>query len=240
MAFCLSYNLTMSDQHPFKSFSEKDFRIVDVKRCTQEFLFHSSGLKLEELDPAFNSKHAAFGDEHEYGVPVVFAADKPSNAFCYEPTEEYKQAREKYGTSVYHRLTHENHKILLGCYLKGYIYVLPGSDFYEVTREDFEVGEWVRSTEWISDKKVTPVEAIEITAPYDWEMLPEYEFLGLEYVGQMPATTYLELAKDEKVREAIKACISKPFAPTIPEGLNKYSEYIAGIASYVIYLVSLL
>ena len=108
----------------FKSFNEAEFKIIEAKPCTKEFLFHSSGKKLETLDPTFNRKLEAYGSVHEYGVPVVYASDKPSNAFCYEPTKQYFDTREKEGTSVYHRLTHENHKILLGANLKGYIYVL--------------------------------------------------------------------------------------------------------------------
>jgi hypothetical protein len=174
------------------------------------------------LDPVHNAKHAAYGFIHEYGLPVVFASDKPSSAFCYEPTALYTKTRLEQGTSVYHRLTHDNHRILLGAILKGYIYVLKGSDFYEITREDFEVGEWVRSTEWISPHKVAPIEAIEITKPYDWEMLPEYEFLGLENVGEMSVEKYLSLAKDIKVKDAIKTCINKQFEPFVPDALKKY------------------
>jgi hypothetical protein len=209
-------------EHPFKSFSEDEFRIIEVKPCTKEFLFHSSGKKLDILDPSYNSKHSAYGSVHEYGVPVVFASEKPSNAFCYEPTELYTKTKLEKGTSVYHRLTHENHKILLGARLAGYIYVLSGKDFFEIVREDLELGEWVRSTEWISPHKVNPVEAIEITKPYDWEMVPEYEFLGSEYVGEMPAEQYLLLAKNEAVKSAIRACIEKPFVPFVPEPLKKY------------------
>ncbi len=208
--------------HPFTSFSESEFKIIEVKRCTKEFLFHSSGKKMEVLDPSFNKKHEAYGSVHEYGVPVVFASDTPSNAFCYEPTELYAKTIKEQGTSVYHRLSHENHKILLGTHLKGYIYVLKGSDFYEVIREDFEVGEWVRSTEWISSQKVTPIETIEITQPYDWEMIPDYEFLGSEYVGNMPAEKYLSLATEDTVKKVIEECISKPFVPFVPEALKKY------------------
>ena len=212
----------MSELHSFKSAFPEEFKIINVKPCTKEFLFHSSGKKLSELDPTFNAKHSAYASSHEYGVPVVFASDKPSNAFCYEPTKLYAKTRKEQGTSVYHRLTSRGHKILLGTQLKGYIYVLSGKDFYEVTREDFELGEWVRSTEWISDHKVIPIETIEITRPYDWEMIPEYEFLGLKYVGEMTAEEYLKLTKDETVKKAIKGVIDKPFVPHIPEGLKKY------------------
>ncbi|MES3005556.1 MAG: hypothetical protein V4664_01265 [Patescibacteria group bacterium] len=208
--------------HPFKSFSEKEFRIIEVKPCTKKFLFHSSGKKIDVLDPVYNSKHEAYDNAHEYGVPVVFASEKPSNAFCYEPTELYTKTRVEQGTSVYHRLTHENHKILLGAKLQGYIYVLAGRDFYEVVREDFEVGEWVRSIEWISPNKVRPVEVVEIIKPYDWEMLSEYEFLGSEYVGQITVQKYLSLAKNENVKKAIENCISKPFESFVPEKLKKY------------------
>jgi hypothetical protein len=212
----------MADKYPFKSFAPDEFRIIEAKPCTKKFLFHSSGKKIEELDPSFNSKHSAYGSVHEYGVPVIFASDKPSNAFCYEPTELYAKTRQNIGTSVYHRLTHEGHNILLGARLIGFIYVLSGSDFYEVIREDFEVGEWVRSTEWISSNRVIPIEAIEINQPFDWEMIPEYEFLGAEYVGEMAAEKYLHLAKDEVVKKAIKDCIGQPFIPFIPEALKKY------------------
>lgn len=208
--------------HPFKSFSENEFKIIDVRHCEKEFLFHSSGKNVDVLDPTYNALHSAHGGVHEYGVPVVFAADRPSNAFCYEPTEIYAKTREEQGTSVYHRLIHGNHKILLGARVKGSIYVLSGKDFYEVIREDFEVGEWVHSTEWISSNSVTPIESIEITKPYDWEMIPEYEFLGNDYVGEMRAETYLSIATDESVKNAIRECISKPFVSFIPEALKKY------------------
>lgn len=207
---------------PFKSFSDHEFKIVEIKLCNKDYLFHSSGKKLERLNPKFNRKLDAYGSVHEYGVPVVYASDKPSNAFCYEPTKLYEETRQKEGSSVYHRLTHENHKILLGANLSGYIYVLPGKDFFEITRDDFETGKWIRSVEWISPHEVTPIDAIEITKPYDWEMIPEYEFLGTEYVGEMAAQDYLKLAKDEKVNKAIKNCIEKPFVPFVPENLKKY------------------
>lgn len=216
------FQLSMITQPAFKSFSENEFRIIEVKPCTQEFLFHSSGKEFDALDPSFNAKYAAYGSVHEYGVPVVFASSKPSNAFCYKPTELYERTRSTQGTSVYHRLVHENHKILLGAQLQGYLYILSGKDFYEVTRKDFEIGTWIQSTEWISDKKVTPIERIEILKAYDWEMLPEYEYLGSEYVGEMDAEKYISLAKDERVKKAIKDCISKPFVPFVPEQLKKF------------------
>ncbi len=207
---------------PFKSFSEDEFKIVEVKPCTKKFLFHASGKKLEKLDPKYNRKLEAYGSVHEYGVPVVYASDLPSNAFCYEPTELYAKTREQNGTSVYHRLVHENHRILLGANLKGYIYVLSGSDFFEVTRDDFEMGKWIRSVEWVSPHEVTPIEAIEITKPYDWEMIPQYEFLGTEHVGEMTTQEYLNIAKDESVKQAIQKCIEKPFVAFVPVELKKY------------------
>jgi hypothetical protein len=212
----------MSQFSPFKSFSETEFKIIEVKSCTKKFLFHASGKKLEKLDPVYNRKLGAYGFVHEYGVPVVYASDSPSNAFCYEPTDVYIKTREQQGTSVYHRLIHENHKILLGANMKGYIYVLPGSDFFEVTRDDFEMGKWIRSVEWISPHEVAPIEAIEITKPYDWEMIPEYEFLGIDHVGEMSAIEYLNLAKDESVKQAVKKCIDRPFSQFVPEALKKY------------------
>ena len=208
--------------HPFKSFDEKEFKIIEAKPCSKKYLFHGSSKKVEVLDPKYNSKHSAYEMVHEYGVPVVFASDKPSNAFCYEPVQLYKETRESVGTSVYHRLIHGDHKILLGAVLKGCIYVLDGSDFYEVIRDDFELGQWTRSTEWISTKKVTPIDVIEISDPFDWEMLPQYEFLGKDYVGVMPAEKYLSLSKDPEVKKAILDCINKPFLSIVPVGLNKY------------------
>ncbi len=100
--------------HSFKSYSEEEFRIISVTPCTRTFLFHSTGKQIDELDPSFNTPHEAYGSVHEYGLPVIFASDAPSNAFCYEPTDVYKKNRQEFGTSVYHRLVHENHKILLG------------------------------------------------------------------------------------------------------------------------------
>jgi hypothetical protein len=49
---------------------------------------------------------------------------------------------------------------------------------------------------------VTPIEKIKITKPYDWEMIPEYEFLGSEYVGEMPAEQYLSLAKKRRGKKS--------------------------------------
>lgn len=134
----------------------------------------------------------------------------------------YEKTREKEGTSVYHRLLQGNHKILLGAHLKGYIYVLSGKDFYEVVREDFETGKWIRSVEWISSHEVVPIDSIEVTKPYDWEMIPQYEFLGTEYVGELSAEGYLRHAKDENIKKVIQALIEKPFVPFIPEKLKKY------------------
>lgn len=212
----------MTKNHPFESFNSDEFKIIDVKPCNKKFLFHSSSQKITDLDPSFNTRHSAYGSVHEYGIPVLYASEYPSNAFCYEPTELYTKTKKEIGTSVYHRLTHNNHKILLGARLKGYLYILPGKDFYEVVRNDFEVGKWIRSTEWISIKKIIPIEVIEIKQPYDWEMIPEYEFLGTDLVGEMSAEKYLSLAKDERVKKAIRDCISKPFVPFVPEILKKY------------------
>jgi hypothetical protein len=212
----------MNIEQQLKSFNESEFKIIEVKPCQKEFLFHGSGKKLEKIDPKYNRKLDAYGSVHEYGIPVVFASDKPSNAFCYKPTELYAKTREKEGTSVYHRLVHENHKILLGATLEGYIYVLSGKDFYEVIREDFENRKWIRSVEWISPHEVVPVDSIKMTRPYDWEMIPDYEFLGLEYVGELSAKEYLRHAKDERVKKAIQTRIERPFVPFIPEKLKKY------------------
>jgi hypothetical protein len=198
---------------------DRSFRILSVKPCTEKFLFHGSAKKLDIIDPAYNR---SISTEHEYGIPVIFASKEPSNAFCYKPTIFYKELRDSRGISVYHRLFSQNHKILLGAELYGYIYVVSGKDFYEITREDFEVGEWVVSIEYISIVPVTPIESITIEKPYDWEMIPDYEFLGEAYVGEMSAEKYLSLATDPVVKEAIRQCIAKPFVSTIPDALQKY------------------
>ena len=51
-------------------------------------------------------------------------------------------------------------------------------------------------------------------------MLPEYEFLGKQFVGFIKVEQYLKLAKDKKVKDAILKLISKPFVPVVPEKLN--------------------
>ena len=84
------------------------------------------------------------------------------------------------------------------------------------------MGKWIRSIEWISPNEVKPIEAIEITKSFDWEMIPEYEFLGTEHVGEMPAVEYLALAKNDEVKKAIQVCIDKPFVSFIPDSLKKY------------------
>jgi len=212
----------MENKHPFISFAPDVFRILKVTPCGKEFLFHSSAKDLTHIDPQFNTTHSAYNSKYEYGIPVVYASDKPSNAFCYEPTELYIKTKQSVGTSVYHRLIHKHHQILLGAKLRGYIYVLSGKDFYEITREDFEAGEWVQSIEWISTEKIFPVDKIKIVEPYDWEMIPEYEFLGIDHVGTISVEKYLSLAKDEVVKSAILEYIHKPFKSVIPEGLKKY------------------
>lgn len=205
-----------------KSYDHKNFKILSIKKCEHKFLFHSSGKNLTYLDPKFNLKKKAFGNVHEYGIPVVFAGDKPSAAFCYTMTTKYSREKAKVGDSVYHRLFYKDHKILLGAKIGGYIYVLKGSNFYEVRRKDFENGKWEISTEWISPNIIRPIEKIKISKPFDWEMLPEYEFLGKRFVGFIKAEQYLKLAKDKKVTDAILKLISKPFVPTIPVKLKKY------------------
>ncbi len=205
-----------------KSYSEKDFKILSVKKCTNKFLFHSSGKKFKYLDPKYNSKKNAFGGVHEYSLPVVFATEKPSAAFCYTMTKKYSDTKKRVGNSAYHRLYYKDHNLLLGTKIGGYIHVLRGEDFYEIKRKDFENGKWETSTEWISDKKVKSIESIKVIKPFDWEMIPKYEFLGSQYVGLMKVQEYLKLAKDEKVKNIIVKTVSKPFIKTIPEKLKKY------------------
>jgi hypothetical protein len=208
----------------FKSYDTSEMKIVSIKPATQKYLFSGSGSLIKTFDPKYNSKLASYGNVYEFGLPVVFATNEPSNAFCYKPTEKYKKTRKEHGKSVYHRLTHKNIKILLGANLHGFIHVIPGDDFYEVVRDDFEVGKWTRSTEWISINKIKPIDVIPITKPYDWIMIPEYEFIGYKYVGQMTAKKYLSIATDDTTKNAIQNIINKPFTPYINPKLKKYMK----------------
>ena len=172
----------------------------------KDFLYHASGKKFDLLDPSYNSKKS-YG--HEYGVPVVFAGDAPSSAFASNPTAEYQDVKNKINNSVYHRLIDEmtGRKALLGHTPGGYLYKLPASAFTQIDREDNELGKWTKSTEYVSNRAVKPISVTAMKST-DVDAIPEYEYLGEDFVGEMPAQQYLKRAKNPKVIAAIKAWLN--------------------------------
>ncbi len=199
---------------------KKELKIISAKPCKLGYVFHGSGKKLKFLDPSFNSQIGKGG--HELGVPIVYASSKPSDAFCYTPIKAYRNQRRKSGKSVYYRLLSGKRKILLGAKFGGYIYVCKGSDFYEIIRMDFENGKWIRSTEWVSYKKVEPIETVKISKPFEWECIPTYEFIGYDKVGNLNVKEYLKYAKKTEVIEKIKSKLKEKFIPKMPKELKKY------------------
>ena len=192
--------------HEYKS-SNPTMRILSQSPVAdREFLYHASGKKFDMLDPKFNSKKV-FG--HEFTVPVVFAGDSPSSAFAANPTAEYQAVKDKVNDFVYHRLHDEEtgRKALLGHTAGGYLYKLPASAFTKVIREDHELGKWDKSTEYLSHKPVKPISVTPIQST-DVDSIPEYEYLGQDFVGEMPAQHYLNNAKDPKVIAAVQAWLA--------------------------------
>ena len=179
--------------------------IQDVKN--RKYLYHGSGQKLDNLDPKFNSKKH-YG--YEYGVPVVFATDKPSSAFTATPTPEYLALKNKINDSIYHRLIDPatGRKLLLGHNPTGYMHVLPASSFKYITREDKELGQYITSNEYVSEQPVKPLRSYKMRKR-DVDAIPEYEFLGEDNVGEMNVQDYLTKAKDPKVILAIQNWLNK-------------------------------
>jgi len=197
----------------------KKFKIISKTKCTKKFLFHSSSKKLTELGPKFCKK---VEDVYEYEKPTIHAFDKITNEYCFEPIGKYKKILKSGISWAHHKLKFKNRVIFLGTKLKGYIYVLDGSQFYKIVRKDFECGRWRKSIEWVSYKKLKPIKKIEVIKPIDIENIKEYEFLGKEYVGLMDSEDYLKLVKDKKVAKAIKIKLKENFKPWIPKGLEKF------------------
>ena len=187
--------------------NDPDMRILSQGPVTdKDFLYHASGKKFDTLDPKYNSKRS-YG--HEYTEPVVFAGDAPSSAFAANPTAEYQSVKDKMKDSVYHRLIDEltGRKALLGHTPGGYLYKLPASAFTRIDREDNELGKWDKSTEYVSHLPVKPVSVTSIQNT-DVDALPEYEYLGKDFVGEMPAQHYLKHAKNPEVIAAVKAWLA--------------------------------
>ena len=193
----------LASDHEYTA-NDPNMRIISQGPVTdKDFLYHTSGKKFDSLDPSYNSKKS-FG--HEYNSPVVFAGDSPSSAFASNPTAEYQAVKDKIKNSVYHRLIDEQtgRKALLGHTPGGYLYKLPASAFTKIDREDNELGKWNKSTEYISRMPVKPISVTPMQST-DVDAIPEYEYLGEDFVGEMPAQHYLNHAKDPKVIAAVKA-----------------------------------
>lgn len=192
--------------HAYKA-NDPAMRILSQSPVTdKDFLYHASGKKFDALDPKYNSKRS-YG--HEYTEPVVFAGDAPSSAFASNPTAEYQAVKDKMKDSVYHRLIDEltGRKALLGHTPGGYLYKLPASAFTRIDREDNELGKWNKSTEYVSHRPVKPISVTPMQST-DVDAIPEYEYLGKDFVGEMPAQHYLKHAKNPKVIAAIQAWLA--------------------------------
>ena len=111
--------------------------------------------------------------------------------------------------SVYHRLIDEltGRKALLGHTPGGYLYKLPASAFTRIDREDYELGKWNKSTEYVSHRPVKPVSVTPMQS-IDVDAIAEYEYLGKDFVGEMPAQHYLKHAKNPKVIAAIQTWLA--------------------------------
>lgn len=195
------------------------FKILSHKLCTKKYLFHTSSENLKELDPKFCQKVNGI---YEYNKPTIHAFDYVTNEYCFKPVGNYKKVLDSGIFWAHHKLKLKDRILFLGTRLKGYIYVLDGSKFYEVIRKDFECGKWRKSTEWVCYQKIKPLKKIKILGPIDVENIPEYEFLGLEYVGLMKPEKYLKLVKDPKIKLVIGREINKDFKPWSSSELKKY------------------
>lgn len=194
-------------------------KIISIKPCIKKYLFHTSSKNLKELDPTFCRK---VNGAYEYGKPTIHAFDYTTNEYCFIPVGNYKKALESGISWAHHKLKLKDRVLFLGTKLKGYIYVLDGSQFYKVVRKDFECRKWRTSTEWICYHKIKPLKKIKILGPIDVENIPEYEFLGKKYVGLMKPEKYLKLVKNQKVRLAIEKKIKEKFKPWSSNELEKY------------------
>lgn len=191
-------------------------RIISKKKCKRKFLYHSSSKSFKVLDPKYCNK---LNGKYEYGKPTTHAFAKITNEYCFEPIGDYKKMLDSGVCWAHHKIKLKNRILFLGTKLKGYIYVLNGKDFYEIIRQDFMNGKWRTAKEYVSFKKIRPIKKIKIKAPIDVENIPEYEYLGEKYVGFISPKKYLKLAKDRKVKEAIKKAMKRKFTPWISNEL---------------------
>ena len=65
---------------------------------------------------------------------------------------------------------------------------------------------------------------VKIEKPIDFENIKEYEYLGKENIGLISPRKYLKLAKDEKVKNAIKKSMKRKFEPYIPKELGMFDK----------------
>lgn len=196
-------------------------KIISIKPFKGKYIFHGSNKKYSILKPEYNGTYGN-SESYELGIPVIFGSVKPSDAFCKKPTKQYQELRNKLKDSIYYRLTSKGRKLLLGHTFGGYIYVCNGGDFVEIVREDFENKKWTRSKEWLALNPVKPIDIIKIEKSFDWECIPEYQFIGAEHVGSLPVKEYLKYCSDKKVIQAIQEKLLEQFKPVFPKQLKKY------------------
>jgi hypothetical protein len=193
--------------------------IISKKKCKKKYLFHSSRFNLKILNPKHCKK---VNGEYEHGKPTVHAFDYVTNEYCFKPVGNYKKILDEGVSWAHHKLKLKDRILFLGTKLIGYIYVLDGTEFYEIIRKDFMNGKWRTAKEYISYKKVKAIKRIKVNGPIDVENIKEYEYLGKENVGLVSSKKYLKLAKNEEVKNAVKNAVKRKFAPCIPNELKEY------------------
>jgi hypothetical protein len=201
--------------------ADSDVHIISIKPARQKYLFHASPKKISILDPQKNKNVYGEGG-YEFGIPVVFARAKPTDDFCKLYSYDYLKVRKNTPGRIYHNITYKSRTLHLGSKHHGYVYVLEGSNFFEMTYEIFQLGKWNKYKEWISFFPVKPIERIKIEKPFEWDKIKEYEFVGNEYVGQLPAKKYLKLVKDNKVKKAVVNWMENDTKKVLPVELKKY------------------
>jgi hypothetical protein len=198
-----------------------NMEIISIKPCSQKYLFHGAGEYYEVLDPKHNRPHNWV---YEYGIPVVFAWVQPSSKFCYQFTDGYLEAKKQYWWA-FHRILVWERNILLWGIFGWYVYVLDGTQFYEVMRKDYKVWKWITSTEYIATSTQTPIAVVKVDKPIDWESIEPYEYLWAENVGGLQYDDFKNICLDQNRPELLKAVddyLLKPFEAYIPRELEKY------------------
>ncbi len=201
--------------------TDTDVQIISIKPAKQKYLFHASPKKFTILDPQKNKNVYGEGG-YEFGSPVIFARAKPTDDFCKLYSSDYLKARKSIPGRIYHNVTYKGRTLHLGSKHHGYIYILEGFNFFEMTYKIFQLGKWNRYKEWISFFPVKPIEIIKIEKPFEWDKIKEYEFVGKEYVGKIAAKQYLKLVKDSKVKKAVINWIKNDTKKLIPIELKRY------------------